>query len=212
MNLNYNGFEFKMCLVFIIIFCCTTICFSQQFTVDEILYNVRDTDPTTVEVIEGSTVTGGVDIPITVDFEGKSFKVVAINNNAFKNKGLTSVTIPKGVTLIGQEAFVANQLESVTIPDSVTEIGNDTFRSNKLKSVTIPLGVKTIGNSAFARKKLTSVTIPDKVSSIGAFAFFENNLTEVIAKGVASAAIEESSFDDRRFIDLRVPTRSYNGL
>ena len=63
-----------------------------------------------------------------------------------------SVTIPEGVTSIGQEAFAfCTSLASVTIPDSVTSIGASAFGScYSLASVTIPDGVTSIGQEAFA--------------------------------------------------------------
>ncbi len=75
-----------------------------------------------------------------------------IYNYAFSHcTSLTSVTIPGGVTSIGEGAFCeCTSLTSVTIPDSVTSIGEGAF----------------IGCTC-----LTSVTIPDSVTSIGDWAF-----------------------------------------
>jgi hypothetical protein len=87
---------------------------------------------------------------------------------------LVSITIPEGVTSIGERTFSScTSLTSVTIPKSVTSIGESAFSSCKaLASVTIPEGVTSIGNSAFSGcTSLASVTIPDSVSSIGEDAF-----------------------------------------
>jgi hypothetical protein len=72
---------------------------------------------------------GDVVIPESVDYEGKSYPVTSIGNNAFINcRGLTSVTIPNSVTSIGSGAFFdCSGLTSVTIPNSVTSIGNSAF-------------------------------------------------------------------------------------
>jgi hypothetical protein len=85
-----------------------------------------------------------------------------------------SVTIPNGVTSIGDDAFYnCYGLTSVTIPTSVTSIGLEAFRAcSGLTSLTIPNGVKFIEVSAFEGcSGLTSVTIPSTVTSIGADAF-----------------------------------------
>ena len=68
------------------------------------------------------------------------------------------VTIPEGVTKIGNWAFYdCTGLTSVTIPAGVTEIGWGAFYGcAKLTSVTIPEGVTEIERSAFdGCKKLT---------------------------------------------------------
>ncbi len=65
--------------------------------------------------------------------------------------GLTSVTIPAGVTSIGTEAFsCCGVLTSVTIPDSVVSIRMRAFVGcSRLTSVTIPDGVTSIDARAF---------------------------------------------------------------
>ena len=55
---------------------------------------------------------------------GWAFTVREILDAAFKNKGLTGVTIPNSVYSIGSEAFEGNQLTSVTIGQNVTSIGS----------------------------------------------------------------------------------------
>ncbi len=88
--------------------------------------------------------------------------------------GLTSVTIGKGVTSIGDWAFYnCTGLTSITIPDSVTSIGwNAFYGCTGLTSVTIGKGVTSIGHEAFYKcTGLTSITIPDSVTSIGSSAF-----------------------------------------
>ena len=105
--------------------------------------------------------------------------VTSIEQRAFENNQLTSVTIPSSVTSIGYSAFAGNQLKSVTIPSSVTSIEYSTFAGNQLTSVTIPSSVTSIGSGAFAGNQLKSVTIPSSVTSIGDRAFRSNSLTSV---------------------------------
>ena len=102
--------------------------------------------------------------------------VTSIGNYAFWScTGLTSVTIPDSVTSIGSYAFYGcTGLSSVTIGSGVTSIGYNAFSGcTGLTSVTIGNGVTSIGEDAFLScTNLTSVTIPDSVTSIGGGAFY----------------------------------------
>ena len=71
--------------------------------------------------------------------------------NLFQSSKVISVTIPEGVTTIGDNAFSqCLHLTSVTILDGVTTIGDNAFDvCNSLASVTIPVSVTSIGSSAF---------------------------------------------------------------
>ncbi len=88
--------------------------------------------------------------------------------------GLTSLTLPSGVTSIDYQTFYCcSGLTSLTIPSSVTSIDNSAFSGcSGLTSLTIPSSVTSIGESAFEGcSGLTSLTIPSSVTSIGRAAF-----------------------------------------
>ena len=109
-----------------------------------------------------TTTTGNLIIPTSVTYNGITYSVTSIGNNAFYNcNGLTSATIPNSVTSIGDNAFyICRGLTSVTIPNSVTTIGISAFDDCiGLTSVTIPSSVTSIGSSAFRScRSLTTLT------------------------------------------------------
>ena len=88
--------------------------------------------------------------------------------------GLTSLTLPSGVTSIGECAFRdCSGLTSLTLPSGVTSIGRSTFSGcSGLASLTLPSGVTSIGRSTFSGcSGLTSLTLPSGVTLIGDYAF-----------------------------------------
>ena len=98
-----------------------------------------------------------------------------IGKCAFKGcSGLTSLTLPDGITEIGDEAFeYCSGLTSLTLPDGITEIGSSAFFGcSGLTSLTLPAGITEISSSAFNRcSGLTSLTLPANIKRIGESAF-----------------------------------------
>ena len=136
-------------------------------------YNILSSEARTAEVVSG-VYSGDIVIPATMEYEGITYRVIAISDYAFwRCNGLTSVTIGDGVTTIGNRAFQDCGLTSVTIGDGVTAIGESTFSGcSNLMSVTIGKNVQTIGDEAFSGcSSLAAVTIPNSVTSIGNGAF-----------------------------------------
>ena len=90
------------------------------------------------------------DVVIPTKINGKN--VLVIGENAFsKNYGantqdgrITSVVLPKTLTVIESGAFYGNKIKTLTIPKNVTEIKSSAFGNNLLQKVTFE-GTKIIG-------------------------------------------------------------------
>lgn len=104
--------------------------------------------------------------------------VTEIGQTAFAGARLKRLTIPKSVTKIGRKAFHLHQMKSLTIPGNVKEVGESafegTYKAASLEKLTIENGVKTIGERAFKEGHLSTVVLPDSVESIGKAAFQNN--------------------------------------
>ncbi len=114
----------------------------------------KATTPYEVAVSSNKSFIGAATIPATVSNSGNSFAVTSIVDSAFFGSGLTSITIPNSVLLIGESSFSnCESLNAVSIPSSVTSIGNYAFfGSTDLTSVTVnwPIPLKISDRSIFA--------------------------------------------------------------
>lgn len=131
-----------------------------------------------------SQMAGNLIIPSTVSYGGNTYTVIAIWTRAFSNcTGLTSVSIPSSIRLIGPYAFYScNGLSgTLTIPANETyymSIYKGAFASCMgLTSLVISEDAYcTIEENAFKYcTNLASVTIPASVTQIGNGAFYYCN-------------------------------------
>ncbi|MBQ8214043.1 MAG: leucine-rich repeat protein, partial [Clostridia bacterium] len=144
---------------------------------------------------------------IAVAFDGKvtevvigveGYTVTALGKDLFKNRtALTKVTLPEGLTEIGDYAFYGctrlkalNQpttlqsigsyaftdcfgLVSLSFGAGLTEVGERAFSNcTGLTTISFETGLTTIGSYAFYHcTGLTSITLPDSVTTINSYAF-----------------------------------------
>ena len=180
---------------------------NDTFTPEYIEYKVTSTAPLEVTAIRYNTAGGTVvNIPETVDDGPNTYTVTRIGTVAFMEKGLTEVTIPASVTIIGGWAFHKNQLARATIAEGVTSIGTAAFYQNELPEVTIPSTVTHMGKFAFTNNQLTSVTIPEGMTRIDTATFRANKLTEItLPNSVREIMGEAFSYNQLTHVTLPGP-------
>ena len=119
-------------------------------TIDNLKYKINN--DYTAQIVGRTDTLGNLIIPEPVWYEGYTFTVTSIVNNAFSGcTSLTSVTIPNSIESIGDNAFQkCTSLTSATIGNNVTSIGSSAFFGcSKLKKIEIPDSVTYIGSKAF---------------------------------------------------------------
>lgn len=139
---------------------------------------------------------GDIIIPENVKYEGKTYKVTAIDRETFMgNSELYRVYIPTSVKIIGRGAFMhCNRLKEVILPPDLTEINDYMFAESGLQSIMIPNKVKKIGRSAFSNCYFKSINIPNSVETIGTSAFSACRWLEQVTLGNSVKTIGEAAF------------------
>ena len=198
----------KLWLATIAALWCNMMVSAHDLEVDGIYYNITSSTDLTAAVTykglyydsDSNTYSGDVSIPPTITYNGKTYRVTSIGENAFKAcSNLTTINIPEGVTSIGDQAFsVCENLAEITLSKSITTIGDGAFYActslttinipensqltnigdypfsccTSLTTINIPEGVTSIGDDAFNFcYSLTTITIPESVTCIGDRAF-----------------------------------------
>lgn len=146
-------------------------------SIDGINYELSSKSATVVETPSAS---GAVSIPTSVTYDGVTYSVSAIGEEAFKGcTGITTVDFANGCTAIRTGAFSGcTGLTKVILSTSVTSISNSVFAGcTSLSSVTMFNGLTSLGNYVFSNcTSLTSLTIPSTLKSMG-----DNSITSCTA-------------------------------
>ncbi|MBQ6845322.1 MAG: leucine-rich repeat protein [Agathobacter sp.] len=173
------------------------------------------TGDSAVKFIGTTSTSKTLNIPKTVKYGGKTFKVTAVASKALKsNKKVTKVTVGSYVTTIGSSAFAGcTKLTTVTIGNKVKTIGTSAFEGcKKLSKVTIGSAVTKIDAKAFKNcTGLKSITIPSKVTTYGKQAFYGcKNLKTITFKSKTILAAGKDAFKNiYAKATIKVPKDSY---
>ena len=100
----------------------------------------------------------------------------ALAQDRVQNFKLASITIPSGVTAVGRNAFWYTGITEITLPAGITNLEQETFcHCEKLRKAVLPESITAIGNNAFSNCiALEDVNMPGAVKTIGNNAFAFN--------------------------------------
>jgi hypothetical protein len=115
--------------------------------------------------------------------------VTIIGNRAFYGVyHLKTLNLPDSLRTIEDSAFFAcNNLETINFGEGLEEIGDGAFSScAMLKEIHFPDSLKTIGASAFSDTGFVHLAIPDHITVLGEYAFgsCDDLLTVTVGSGV----------------------------
>lgn len=104
----------KKLLSIILFICIALFANAYDFMVDGLCYDINSDGTSVTLTYEGtgldeigySNLSGALNIPSSVTYNGKTYSVIYIDNNTFwRCTGLSSVIIPNSVVWIGEKAF-----------------------------------------------------------------------------------------------------------
>ena len=140
-----------------------------------------------------------------------------LGSRAFYNcSGLTSLSLPSGITSIGWEAFSGcSGLTSLSLPSGITSIDSEAFSGcSGLTSLSLPSGLTSIDFNAFSGcSGLTSLSFPSGITSIGGYAFSGcSGLTSIYVYAEKLPNMESDVFDgcDAKKCTVYVPKGTYD--
>ena len=134
---------------------------------------------------------------VSVDPENSAYEVYkdSIINSSTRELiiGTSKSVLDSGISAIGVAAFSGRKgISSITIPQGITKVKAFTFAWSNLSSVVIPSSVTSIDREAFSITKLTSVTIPSSVNQISYYAFSDCvNLVDIRVNATVPPTIPE---------------------
>ena len=201
--------------IFLILFAAiagTSVLFAEGTLIGELYYNLNTSKKTATVTYQSMdenypdmTV---VNIPATVTYDGVTYTVTAVGQNAFKDcLNITSVTLPDGITDIARFAFRMCGFTSLSIPKSLKTMAYDAFFGcDKITSLTwnavkcddfeyaSPWEYAGVGYSATA--PIASVVFGEGVQRIPAYLFARSEALSSVTIPNSVTSIGESAFTE----------------
>lgn len=153
-------------------------------------YNIISEEDATVSITypdygwgwDGEIISGELELPSHVEYNGINYTVTEIGSSAFSSTNITgSLVIPNTVTEIGYQAFLFCQgLDgTLTLPESIRNIGTMAFSLCQFTGeLVLPDAGKSIsiGEKAFSNNNFSGeLYIPQSVKYVGNSAFYGCN-------------------------------------
>lgn len=152
---------------------------AEPFKVGDLNFEIVDGDASLVYSPDAS---GDVVIPERVTYEGQTYTVTSIGENALSSGSVTSIVLPGTIKTIGTWAFNSTSITSITLPEGLETIEQGAFQYCwSLATVEWPSTLRTVGDYAFNSTGLTEVILPQGVESLGQSCFQDMNSLQTVS-------------------------------
>lgn len=165
--------------LFNILMCVSVAIHTHSMTIDGINYGFNEYQDLNGNIMYEASVSAGdyegdIVVPNTVTYEGKVYKVTAIDADAFEyNRNITSVTLGENVHTINSGAFCGcKSLKSINL-ENITYFGDMAFKDCTSLSGAISLkeGLEDIWGFTFYKTSISSITFPSTIRDIDEYSF-----------------------------------------
>ena len=117
------------------------------------------------------TETNGVSRTIEVDRD--------IEELDFAGSGLTSITLPEGLTSLKDLNLSSNQLTNFALPNGLTNLRELWLFENQLTSLALPEGLTNLEDLRLSGNQLTNFTLPEELTNLKYLLIDGNQLTRL---------------------------------
>ena len=134
--------------------------------------------------------------------------VTKINSYAFAGAKLNTVTVPSGVTEIGDEVFFYcwGDFQTVNLPDGLKSIGYGAFSTNSLQTIVIPESVTSLGNNlCINSKELREVRINANITTLGEYSFHNCARLQTVTLPPTLRVIQDWAFNGCSLQSIDIP-------
>lgn len=142
---------------------------------------------------------GEVVIPQMIRYKGNEFRVTSVGNKCFHMSSLTNITLPEGITSLGDYCFGnCSSLTSITLPEGITSLGRGCFNGcHSLNYIALPEGITSLSDYCFGYcRNLTNITLPEGITSLGDYCFeYCGNLASITLPATLKK-VYDNTFND----------------
>ena len=189
------------------------------WTTNNLVYKVsQKADESLYLTLTGSVTTNEVIVPSTVTSNDLTLAVLAVANDAFKNKtAITNIVLADGIEFVGTNAFYGcTGLCSVSLGSGLVSIAPSAFYNCRaLGEVVLPDSVTNVGYSAFLMcDGVTNFVIGSglkRIESVGSGTYPKNAAMHLTINGDGETVIADGAFSSSKIRSVTLRGVKYIG-